>query len=76
VPGAQSRLQFVRSCVRIPASSPVAGACLSTAVSSHCSRLCLCCLILDFPLCRSEAYFDFGEDSCRWIPGVVLELPD
>jgi hypothetical protein len=36
----------------------------------------LCCLILDFLPCKSEAYFDFGDDSCRWIPSLVLELLD
>jgi hypothetical protein len=29
-------------------------------------------MILDFPSCRSEVYFDFGEDSCRWILILVL----
>jgi hypothetical protein len=49
VPGTQSDLQFILSWVRTLALILVAGARLCSAVSSHCSRLGLCCLILDFP---------------------------
>jgi hypothetical protein len=43
VPGAQSHLQFVRSWVCTPASSLVAGACLSTTAlrSVRAARLCV-----------------------------------
>jgi hypothetical protein len=31
-------------------------------------------VLLDFGFSpRSKAYFDFGEDSYRWIPGLVFE---
>jgi hypothetical protein len=57
VPARAPRAQSspVRSLVGPPlASIPVAGARLSSVVSSHCSRLGLFCLILDFPSAMLE----------------------
>jgi hypothetical protein len=60
VPGAQSRLQFVRSWVRTPASSPVAGACLSVPLA------CASFLLLGSPAVR------FGLIASGAHPGPLL----